>query len=150
MTPWLTAAIHRSHPTFPIPPTNQSVTYCLQVHVNSTLSTSPFLAVPCVDDEDEEETNDDAPLVTAFCAAPESSFPGTCPGGGGSGDGVEWHAFGNKCFAVMGDCEGDAVPASLKTPELDAFATWLLHLNLPSGIFVLDLVTNPAYYNYHQ
>eukprot|EP00108_Taenia_solium_P011692 TsM_000268500 transcript=TsM_000268500 gene=TsM_000268500 len=133
VTFWLTAAIHRSHPNFHIPPTNLSETFCLQVHVNSTLSTSPFLAVPCVGDDDEE----DASSVTAFCAAPELSFSGTCPGGGGSGDGVEWHAFGDKCFAVMGDCEGDAVPASLKTPELYAFATWLLPPNLRSDDEVL-------------
>ncbi|KAL5103276.1 C-type lectin lectoxin-Phi1 [Taenia crassiceps] len=139
VTSWLAAAIHRSHPVFLIPSTNQSEVFCLQVHVNSTLSTSPFLAVPCVGDGDEEveEEEEDAPSVAAFCAAPESSPPGTCPGGGDSGNGVEWHAFGDKCFAVMRDCEGDAVPASLKTPELDTFATWLLPPNLRSDDEVL-------------
>ncbi|VDM32633.1 unnamed protein product [Hydatigera taeniaeformis] len=125
VTFWLTDAIHRSHPDFLIPPTNQSETICLQIDVNSTLSTSPFIAVPCTGDGDE-----DALSVAAFCAAPESSFPGSCPDGGDSDDGVEWHAFGDKCFAVMGDCDGDSVPASLKTPELDAFAAWLLPPNL--------------------
>ncbi|KAH9278705.1 hypothetical protein ECG_08671 [Echinococcus granulosus] len=137
VTPWLTAAIHRSHPAFLIPPSNQSETFCLQVHVNFT-STSPFLVMPCVGDDDEEaEEEEDATLVTAFCATPEPSYPGSCPDGEGSGESVEWHAFGDKCFAVMRDCEGDSVPASLKTPELDAFAAWLLPSNLRSDDEVL-------------
>lgn len=144
ITPWLTAAIHHSQSVLMNTPSNHSEKLCFQFDVNATLMPAPFLVVPCVDDEDDEEWEEDeerytdieeAPMVTAFCAAPETPVDGGCPADTGAGELVEWHAFENRCFAVMGDCNGDSAPATLKYPEVDAFASWLLSTNLRSGEF---------------
>ncbi|KAM7533891.1 hypothetical protein Aperf_G00000112175 [Anoplocephala perfoliata] len=139
ITPWLTAAIHQSQPVFMNTPSNHSEKLCFQFDVNVTLVPAPFLAAPCVEYEGDEEweeeeasynSMDEAPMVTAFCAVPETPVVGDCPKSNGAGEIVKWHAFENRCFAVMGDCNGDAAPASLKYPAVDAFVTWMLSARL--------------------
>ena len=78
------------------------------------------------DDEEDEMEYD----VTAFCASPQIPSNKSCSNMGG----VEWHAFGNQCFAILRDCEGDSMPAIVDTPEVDVFVSRLLSFYPNNGM----------------
>ncbi|VDL59560.1 unnamed protein product [Hymenolepis diminuta] len=150
ITPWLTAAIHQSQPVFlNAHSSNESEKICFILDAIANTSRPPFNLGPCYEDEDEiweEEEEEDyydmeegenLPNLTAFCTAPMTSTVGICPENNGQDQVVEWHAFGDKCYAVMSDCSGESVPASLKSPDIDTFINWLLPASLQTDDNIL-------------
>lgn len=146
ITPWLTAAIHKSQPVIlNTHPTNESEKICFLLDTATNSTNPPFHIGPCYEDEEdsweEDEEEDYYEMeedeynhkVAAFCTTPVISTAGVCPENSGNDQVGEWHEYGNNCYAVMKDCSGDSVPAILKTPDINTFITWMLSSSKKTG-----------------
>nr|CDS32676.1 lymphocyte antigen 75 [Hymenolepis microstoma] len=139
VTPWLTAAIHKSHPGFSDPYSlSEPEKVCFVLDAIGNTSRPPFDRGACYEDEEDSwegdkegyydhmEEDEDVHKSTAFCTTPMTSTVGVCPEMNGHDGIVDWQLFGDKCYAVMSGCGGESVPASVKSADIDIFINWLL------------------------
>ncbi|VDO15064.1 unnamed protein product [Rodentolepis nana] len=139
ITPWLTTAIHQSQSAFSDAySSSEPEKICFVLDAMGNTSRPPFDRGACYEDEEDSwdgnreiyydhmEEEEDFHKKVGFCTTPMTRTVGVCPKTNGHDAVVDWVMFGDKCYAVMSDCSGESVLASVKSPDVDMFINWLL------------------------